>query len=403
MKRFLAALMRVALVGCGAGILLITASAPGFAQSLEGVFNGHRIIIPSSSIPQSGRHHTNYFFVDSDKPAPQPPPGVETPGSVACVYQLVSGPAGCPVATSTALPTGGWGAIAIVDAGDYPTAAADLAAFSTYYGIPAADLNVTWPGTKKPPVYSNWLVEEALDIEWAHAMAPQAKIYLVESYQVNTDPTWAAVVLAARLVAQAGGGVVSMSWGDPEVSQELTWDKYFTQNGVVFFAASGDFGLGVSIYPGASPNVVSVGGTYFNRDRNGNFVNEVYYSGGGGGDLSPYEPRPAYQNGVAGVVGSQRGYPDVAADYCCAPIYLQGGWYSVGGTSWASPTFAGIVNAAAHKARSSVQELTAMYKELANSTLYKENFNDITQGGSQCKTGFDMCTGIGSPKTYGGK
>jgi len=234
-------------------------------------------------------------------------------------------------------------------------------------------------------------------------MAPQAKIYLVESYQVNTDPTWAAVVLAARLVAQAGGGVVSMSWGDPEVSQELTWDKYFTQNGVVFFAASGDFGLGVSIYPGASPNVVSVGGTYFNRDRNGNFVNEVYYSGGGGGDLSPYEPRPAYQNGVAGVVGSQRGYPDVAADYCCAPIYLQGGWYSVGGTSWASPTFAGIVNAAAHKARSSVQELTAMYKELANSTLYKENFNDITQGGSQCKTGFDMCTGIGSPKTYGGK
>jgi len=72
MKRFLAALMRVALVGCGAGILLITASAPGFAQSLEGVFNGHRIIIPSSSIPQSGRHHTNYFFVDSDKPRRSP-------------------------------------------------------------------------------------------------------------------------------------------------------------------------------------------------------------------------------------------------------------------------------------------------------------------------------------------
>lgn len=403
MKRFLAAMKVVALAACGTGLLLTMISVPALAQNLEGVFNGHRIIIPPSSIPQVGRHHTNYFFVDSDQPVPQPPPGVETPGSVACVYQLVSGPTGCPVNTSTTVPAGGWGAIAIVDAGDYPTAASDLAAFSTYYGIPAADLTVTWPGTNKPPVYSNWLVEEALDIEWAHAMAPQAKIYLVESYQVNTDPTWAAVVLAARLVAQAGGGVVSMSWGDPEVSQELTWDKYFTQKGVVFFAASGDFGLGVSIYPGASPNVVSVGGTYFNRDQNGNFVNEVYYSGGGGGDLSPYEPRPTYQNGVAGIVGSHRGYPDVAADYCCAPIYLQGGWYSVGGTSWASPTFAGIVNAAAHKARSSVQELTAMYKELANSTLYGENFNDITQGASQCKTGFDECTGIGSPKTYAGK
>ncbi len=367
------------------------------------MFNGHRIIIPESSIPEIGRHHTNYFFVDSDQAAPQPPPGVETPGSVACVYHLVSGPSGCPVATSTTVPSGGWGAIAIVDAGHYPTAAQDLAAFSAYYGIPAADLTVTWPGTKKPPTYSNWLVEEALDIEWAHAMAPQAKIYLVESVQVNTDPTWAAVQLAAKLVAEAGGGVVSMSWGDPEVSQELSWDKYFTTKGVVFFAASGDSGLGVSIYPGASPNVVSVGGTYFNRDQNGNFVNEVYYTGAGGGDLSPYEPRPAYQNGVANVVGSHRGYPDVASDFCCAPIYLEGGWYSVGGTSWASPTFAGIVNAAAHKAKSSVIQLTAMYRELAYPTLYFDNFNDITQGDPRCTVGFDQCTGIGSAKTYKGK
>ena len=49
------------------------------------------------------------------------------------------------------------------------------------------------------------------------------------------------------------------------------------------------------------------------------------------------------------------------------------------------------------------RELTAMYKELANSTAYADDFNDITQGGAQCKTGFDECTGIGSPKTYAGK
>ena len=101
-----------------AALLFLVLTPAVFPQSLEGVFNGHRIIIPESSIPQVGRHHTNYFFVDSDKPAPQPPPGVETPGSVACVYQLVNGPAGCPVATSTTVPSGGWGAIAIVDAGE---------------------------------------------------------------------------------------------------------------------------------------------------------------------------------------------------------------------------------------------------------------------------------------------
>ena len=376
------------------------ASTPAFAQRTESVFNGHRIIIPESSIPQPGRHHTNYFFVDSDAPQSGPPSGVETPGSVACVYELVSGPAGCPVATSTNLPTGGWGAIAIVDAGDYPTAAADLAAFSSYYGIPPADFEIKY-SDGKPPVYSDWEVEEALDIEWAHAMAPKAKLFLVVSKQVNTDPTWNDVIYAAKLVANNGGGVVSMSWGDPEVKQELKWDKFFTEPGVVYFAAAGDSGIGVSIYPGASPNVVSVGGTYFNRE-NGDFVDEVYDTSGGG-DISPYEPIPSYQSGIASIVGTHRGYPDVASDFCCAPIYLEGGWYSVGGTSWGTPTFAGIVNAAANKQKSTVDELTWIYSELANPTEYAADFYDITQGASQCMIGWDLCSGVGSARTYVGK
>ncbi len=384
------------------------ASRPAQAQErAEGVFNGHRIIIPESSRPQVGRHHTNYFFVDSDQPQGGPPAGNETPGSLACVYQLVSGPSGCPIATSTNVPTGGVGAIAIVDAGDYPTAASDLAAFSTQFGIPPANFTVTWPGGKKakPPVYSEWLVEEALDIEWAHAMAPKAKLFLVEAPLCQTacatDPTWNAVTLAGKLVAENGGGVVSMSFGDAEASNEKSWDHYFTTPGVVYFAASGDSGIGVSIYPGASPNVVSVGGTYFDRDQNGNFVTEVY--GGGGGNISPYEKIPTYQSGIAKIVGTHRGYPDVASDYCCAVIYLEGSWYSVGGTSWASPTFAGIVNAAANQQQSTVDELTMMYGELANPTEYEADFFDITQGASQCKVGWDECAGIGSPRTYAGK
>jgi kumamolisin len=398
MKRFFVVSLII-----GVALFLGVASSPASAQRTESVFDGHRIIIPESSIPQFGRHHTNYFFVDSDVPNPDGPnPTAETPGSLACVYKLVTGPTGCPIATSKNVPTGGWGAIAIVDAGDYPTAQADLDAFDSQFGIPATTVTVKWPGLNKPPVYGDWLFEEALDIEWAHAMAPKAKLFLVESKQVNTDPTWAAVKLAAKLVANAGGGVVSMSWGDPEVATETSWDTYFTKPGVVYFAASGDSGLGVSIYPGASPNVVSVGGTIFNRDQNGNFVNEAYYPAGGG-DLSPYEPRPSYQNGVSGIVGSHRGYPDIASNFWYAAIYLQGGWYTVGGTSWGSPTVAGIVNAAGNKQTSSAAELTMMYNELANPTEYKADFFDITRGGQFCKVGFDLCTGIGSPRTYAGK
>jgi kumamolisin len=378
--------------------------SPAFAQGLDGSYiNGQRITVPESSIPHPGRIHTNYFFVGPTAPQPGPPPGAETPGSVACVYQLVSGPTGCPITTSTNVPTGGVGAIAIIDAGDYPTAATDLAAFSTQFGLPQADFTVVYAQGTKPPVYSGWLVEEALDIEWAHAMAPNAKIFLVESVLTHTDPTFQAVQVGANMVAQNGGGVVSMSWGIPEFSTETSYEKYFMTPGVVYFAASGDSGLNVTIHPAASPRVVAVGGTYFNRDSHGNFLNEQYYTGGGGGAISPYEPIPAYQNIISSIVGTHRGYPDVASDFCCAAIYLEGGWTEVGGTSWASPTFAGIVNAAGLLKKSTNAELTAIYKEYGNPTQYKAAFNDITTGDPACVTGWDLCAGVGSPRTYKGK
>jgi kumamolisin len=368
---------------------------------------GRRIVVPESSIPHPGRIHTNYFIVSPESWNPDgPPSGAETPASLACVYKLVKETPGCPITpitASTYVPTGGVGAIAIVDAGDFPTAKQDLHTFSSYFGIPDADFQVVYANGKKPPVYSGWDVEEALDIEWAHAMAPKAKLFLVESTQWRTDPTWQAVKVAGDLVAKNGGGVISMSWGDPEWANERKYDHYFTTPDVVYFAASGDSGIGYSIHPGSSPNVVSVGGTYFNRDNNGNFINEIY--GGGGGDISPYEPRPSYQDIIKGIVGNKRGYPDVASDFCCAAIYITayGGWGSVGGTSWSSPTFAGIVNAAGGKEKSTKDELTKIYQEYANKKQYKADFLDITQGDPNCKVGWDLCAGVGSPRTYKGK
>lgn len=401
MKRFLALPMIAAIV------LLLGASTVPCSAQIAGSVNGHPIIIPNSSIPHPGRIHTNYFWVGSDQRQPQPPPDAETPASLACVYQLVSGPKGCPIATSTNVPTGGVGAIAIVDAGDYPSAKQDLHVFSSQFGIPDGDFTVVYADGKKPPVYSNWEVEEALDIEWSHAMAPKAKLFLVESVlctnnKCNTDPTWQAVKVAGDLVAKNGGGVISMSFGDAEWAQEHLYDHYMTTPGVVYFAASGDGGIGFTIHPAASPHVVAVGGTYFNRDSNGNFLNEQYYTGGGGGGISPYEPRPSYQDIIQKIVGSNRGTPDVASDFCCAAIYLQG-WGSVGGTSWSSPTFAGIVNAAGQLKKSTHEELAMIYREYANKQQHKAYFNDITTGDSRCKVGWDVCAGVGSPKTYKGK
>ena len=297
----IAGMLSMAAVVLFAGAALCPASAQTRYESAYKI--GHRIIYLESSIARPGsRHHTNYFFVDSDKLAPNPsPPGVETPGSVACVYKLVSWtdwplrlPQAQPCQTVVLALLPSWTPVTT------PPAQSDLDAFDSYYGIPAVTLTQTWPAVNpRPPVYPDWEVEEALDIEWAHAMAPHAKLFLVVSALLvqaritgATDPSWAAVQLAGNLVAQNGGGVVSMSFADAEIPGEINLDTNFTHAGVVYFAAAGDGGFGVSAYPAASPNVVAVGGTYFNRDGNGNFTYEQYYTGGGGEDISPYEPRP---------------------------------------------------------------------------------------------------------------
>ena len=395
-------------------LLLGAFLCPVFAQNWP-LFtpDGRPIVIPESSIPRPGHIHTNYFFANRPgRNQAQPDPGDETPASVACVYKLVKTIPGCPIATSKNLPTGGVGAIAIVDAGDLPTAKHDLHAFSSYFGIPDADFHKVYVNGKRPPVYEGWDGEEALDIEWAHAMAPKAKLFLVESYLCNsnkcaTDPTWEAVKVASDLVAKSGGGVISMSWGDAEWAQERQFDHFFTTPKVVYFAASGDGGIGFTIHPGASPNVIAVGGTFFERDSNGNFLDEYYddnFDGGGGG-ISLYEPRPAYQNIIRNIVGNFRGIPDVAAPFCFAPIYITAGqgWNTVCGTSWSSPTVAGIVNAAGSLKKSTKDELTMIYKEYGNPKEHKAEFYDVTKSDSHCMKGWDECAGVGSVRTYKGK
>jgi kumamolisin len=268
-----------------AGIAALGAFAATDAYGEFAARGGH-VETPESSIEQPEHHglraHTNYkMFVPNaggmasaqgsslERPAQAGGPPFagyfyETPASLGCVYQLVSSVPGCNPNIVTANPSGGSRAIAIVDAYHYPTAASDLSVFSYQFGLPQANFQVVYANGRQPPVNANWNVEEALDIEWAHAIAPGAKIYLVEAASSNFSDLLQAVSVANSLVSQAGGGEVSMSWGGSEFSGETSYDSYFTQSGVVYFASSGD-SPGV-IWPSSSRNVVSVGGTSLSRN-----------------------------------------------------------------------------------------------------------------------------------------
>jgi kumamolisin len=336
----------------------------------------------------------------------------ETPASLACIYHLVTVTSpGCnPNIVSTNAATGAR-AIAIVDAYDYPGALSDLTKFSSQFSLPAptsANFQVVYATGTKPTdgTGSGWDVEAALDIQYAHGLAPKAKIYLVEAASNSFSDLFQAVDKAGQLVAAAGGGEVSMSWGGGEFSSELSLDSHMTTSKVVYFASSGD-SAGTE-YPCVSPNVVCVGGTGNSRNPStGKFEGEIAWIDTGGG-FSLYEARPAYQNAIAGIVGAKRGVPDVAA--VADPntgvwIYnlANGGWFPVGGTSAASPVSAAIVNSAGAFAASTSAELAAIYSTVGSAGA---GWNDVTSGacglydGFQAVSGWDPCTGVGSPRGF---
>ena len=386
------------------------------------------IVVPKSSIEKPGdaakRAHTNYrYFLPNGgfkSPQPQakgvpPYPGYfyETPASLGCIYHLTvvtRKGQGCNPNVVTANPTGGSKAIAIVDAYDQPNALSNLQYFSQQFGLKKPRLEVIYANGIQPPENDDWAVEESLDIEWAHAMAPNAKIYLVEALTNNTSDLLAAEEVAANLVAAAGGGEVSNSWGSTEFGDETAYDSIFTAPGIVYFASTGD--TEGTIWPSASPNVVSAGGTSISRNPLTGYFQEEYAWNSAGGGPSYIETRPSYQNGVQSIVGLSRGIPDVASDadpnsgvWVWATTSAGTGWYVVGGTSVASPVWAGIVNSAGNFASSSQAELTTIYGNLGVAS----DFNDITFGacsfynGYNAVKGYDFCTGVGTPNGKTGK
>ena len=416
------------------------------------------IIVPESSVARAEdaglRAHTNtLIFVPSGQPMATAMPSntfAETVASMSCVYKVGPIYPGCvPANGGVNHPTGGWGAIALVDAYDNPKAATDLAYFSTNYGLPApqfrkiyantsygsiAGLSASCSGTPAPS--QDWGLEEDLDIEWAHAMAPNAKILLVEACTNYLSDLQFAVLVAAKEVSARGGGDVSNSWGSNEYSGEVgavdnTFRYYW--NKIVYFASAGDYGWGAQ-YPSSSPWVVSAGGTTVNRDAGGNFLNESCWAGSGGG-VSAYETwqnPPDLDNGMGPWANFQyamfgqtaRQTPDISfnADpnsgvwvYDSYGYNGNAGWFIVGGTSVSSPALAGIVNASKNTLGQgppntpfySNMENDLLYAQLYGHLAYPYNFYDVTTGsngtGHNAAVGYDQCTGIGSPRGHLGK
>ncbi|HEY3330731.1 MAG TPA: IPT/TIG domain-containing protein [Capsulimonadaceae bacterium] len=304
--------------------------------------------------------------------------------------------------------TGAGVTIAVVDAyGDINSSGtdltqSDLAAFSARYGLPyngpaTANPTMTIVRPNGPPSSNNtsWALETAMDVEWVHAMAPDANILLVIAPN-NGSSLYDAVAYAAQHAS-----IVSMSWGGSEFNGQRTMDTvYFSAPNVTYFVSTGDNGAGVS-YPSSSPNVTAVGGTTLRVDSSNNWVSETGWSGSGGG-ISAYEPYQAFQS--SWVASGNRRVPDVSAlaDPNTGVLVVQGGGtYQVGGTSLSCPLWAGFMGLVNGNRATPIgqAELFAGLYSLGASASLDTYFHDITSGSNGFATsiGYDMVTGIGAP------
>ena len=394
-------------------VVVLAVSIVGFAQDQASQTKG-TIVAPPSTLGQvpgiAARTHLFVFVPDEKLPPNNYPANAETAGSIACIYGVTPPTTGCPK-NGSPIATGGAKAIAVVDYGVNASLQSDMDTFSDHFGLPRVTITkICSCGSCPNNAGSGWDVETALDVEWAHAMAPNAQIILSSFCSDPFQEVPGAETKAAQAVAAAGGGEVSNSFGyGGEFNGETDWDQYMQEPSVVYFTSAGDAGLPAD-YPSVSPYTVSAGGTRVIRDGSGNFngVENCWSSSGGG--VSAYEILPLYQNIVRNFSSVHRATPDMSADAdpnSGVGVYSTtgcGGWCQVGGTSVSSPVLAGITNAAGSFFSSTNGELTKTYGEFKNPGVYHNLFFDVVTGnnGAPAKFGYDLCTGIGSPRKQAG-
>jgi subtilase family serine protease len=336
--------------------------------------------------------------------------------------------------------------IVIVDAFQNPNLVAQVAFFDAFYGLPAISLQQIAPDglTAFNPSDGNmvgWAEEISLDVEWAHAIAPGAKIALVLA-KSNADADIASALKYA--VDNNLGSVISMSFGENESCVDpdtlAAYHDIFaaaTQKNITLFASSGDQGAAqttcdgnswvkAASSPASDPLVTAVGGTELRaagwpqactdstacpapNPVPGTYQSEIAWNEGlpfgdfgnvfgfgtiaTGGGFSVLFDEPPYQKGTGGLHGGkQRAVPDVAYNaavlhgvltYLNFPPFVgpRAGFYRFGGTSAGAPQWAAITAIANQKAGGRLGFLnSAIYQIGKVNKAYPASFNDITDG-----------------------
>ena len=317
------------------------------------------------------------------------------------------------IKSAYALPGGSAGSgltVAVVDAFDLPTAEADLAAYRSFYGLPACTtangcfrkVNQDGAQGSYPTVSTAWGQEIALDIDMVSAACPNCKILLVEADSASFADLGASVNMAVSLGAVA----VSNSYGGPEGPSETTLDSlYYNHPGVAIVASTGDCGWDCAPstlgnvqsvqYPAASPYVVAVGGTRLVSDGSARGWTETAWGAspgsGAGSGCSAFEPKPSWQHDSGCANRTQADVSAVADPATGVRVYYKGTPYIFGGTSASSPIIASVFALAGGPFPGSYPA----------SSLYAapSGFNDVVGGNNDvewhtCPVGSYLCNGL---------
>lgn len=306
--------------------------------------------------------------------------------------------------------------ICIVIAFHYPNLQRDFNVFCDVFSLPRRKITIINLGATEQN--DGWALECCLDVQWAHAIALNSQIIVVEAKTNSLDDMYDAVKYANDLPSV---NIISMSWGTGEFSEQADYDDMFSNKNITYLAASGDLHQEI-IYPSSSPNVIAVGGSslYLNNDNTRNLESVWAESGTG---YSEYFSRPSYQDlstvKLTPYSGSQdrRITPDlalVANPSTGLIVVFDGYYYIVGGTSASCPIMAGVI-ALSNQIRfqNSKKMLTSVvggesivqdyiyeniYGNKPYGIRYNRHFYDIVTGSDGVfvtKKGYD-CSGLGS-------
>ena len=317
--------------------------------------------------------------------------------------------------------------IVIVDFSQDPTIVQDVHSFDQLFGLPDTKINVIAPfGTDPADPGTN--TETTLDVEWAHAIAPEATIDLVLAKQRPTDQTYSDLYEDLLRSVKYGvdqhlGNVVSLSYGFPEPCLSASAKNYShailkeaADKKISVFVSAGDAGATgfadatngcgpagypyfpsrVTLFPASDPYATAVGGTYLDTDMAAKYKSETAWTqvstnpdngATGGGYVQTYA-KPAYQNGIA-AIGSRRGIPDIAYNgdprsgvllLCSSCGVGANAIFSVGGTSAGAPQWAGITALGDQLAHHALGFLNPALYRIGKSELARYTYHDIVVG-----------------------